>query len=69
MSLVETDDTKQTKIDDVSEEMSSVSQHEEASVDTEKGMQGLLIIVSVISFFIWIVFVFNQLWNCDISRD
>jgi hypothetical protein len=67
MSLVETDDTKQTKIDDVSEEMSSVSQHEEASVDTEKGMQGLLIIVSVISFFIWIVF--NQLWNCAISRD
>jgi hypothetical protein len=42
MSLVETEDTKQTKIDDVSEEMSSVSQHEEASVDTEKGMQGLL---------------------------
>ncbi|WJX44931.1 hypothetical protein P8452_31854 [Trifolium repens] len=37
MSLVETDDTKQTKIDDVSEEMSSVSQHEEVSVDTEKG--------------------------------
>jgi hypothetical protein len=67
MSLVETDDTKQTKIDDVFEEMSSVSQHEEASVDTEKGMQGLLIIVSVISFFIWIVF--NQLWNCAISRD
>jgi hypothetical protein len=52
MSLVETEDTKQTKIDDVSEEMSSVSQHEEASVDTEKGMQGLLILVSVISFFI-----------------
>jgi hypothetical protein len=52
MSLVETEDTKHTKIDDVSEEMSSVSQHEEASVDTEKGMQGLLILVSVISFFI-----------------
>jgi hypothetical protein len=51
MSLVETEDTKQTKIDDVSEEMSSVSQHEEGSVDTEKGMQGLLIIVIVIAFF------------------
>ncbi|MCI70167.1 hypothetical protein A2U01_0091430, partial [Trifolium medium] len=38
MNLVETEDTKQTKIDDISEEMSSVSQHEEASVDTEKGM-------------------------------
>ncbi|GAU33969.1 hypothetical protein TSUD_60990 [Trifolium subterraneum] len=37
MSLVETEeDTKQTKIDDVSEEMSGVSQHEEASVGTEK---------------------------------
>ncbi|XP_045819553.1 uncharacterized protein LOC123912993 [Trifolium pratense] len=36
MSLVETEDTKQTKTDDVSEEMSSVSQYQEASV-TGKG--------------------------------